>query len=275
MTTDVVLTVDAELFVHTPAYRRAEGTVADETVGLEGIEYLLDLFERHEVTSTFFVVSGIAESHPNLVERIADAGHEVASHTRTHRLLPQLDATDREDELVRSKETLEDVTGRTVTGFRAPAFDRPDGLFEALSEAGYRYDSSVAPARAVPGWYGGEYGADRPVRASTLEGGFPTDLTELPISVSPWLRLPISAAWIRLLGRRYLRWSVDSLHGRGIVPVVYVHPWEFVDLPRVEGVPKRVYWHTGAWFRRTIESLVAGEYEFRTAVALADTVEGS
>lgn len=270
MTTDVVLTVDAELFIHTPAYRRASGTIEDEMTGIAGIRFLLDLFDRYDVRSTFFVVSEIAESHPELVERIAAEGHEIASHTHTHRLLSDLDTDEYQAELTRSKAILEDVTGGCVSGFRAPAFDRPEGFFDAIDEAGYEYDSSIVPARSIPGWYGGEYAMETPASVSAIDDQFPAELVELPVSVMPWLRLPISAAWIRLLGRTYFSTGIRWLHRRDSVPVLYVHPWEFVELPVVDGVPKRVYWRTGEWFRRTMESLVEKEYEFGTVASFAE-----
>ena len=45
----------------------------------------LDLLARHGITATFFVLGWIADRHPRLVERILQAGHEVASHGWVHR----------------------------------------------------------------------------------------------------------------------------------------------------------------------------------------------
>lgn len=272
MTNSVALTVDVELFVHTPAYRNASGSLEEESVGLDGIEYLLNLFERYGVRSTFFVVSDIAESNPEVIEWITSRGHEIASHTHTHRLLSELDFDDWRYEIRRSKEVLESVVDVDISGFRAPAFDRPEGLFEALHQVGYGYDSSVVPARSIPGWYGGDYSINGPTPTSTLDVQFPEELIEVPVSVMPGLKLPISAAWIRLLGYRYLSKAIEWLHQCGRIPVIYVHPWEFVNLPDVEGVPRRVYWHTGTWFQRTIESLVARNYDFCQVGELANTV---
>lgn len=274
MTDRAVLSVDFELFSHTPAYRRATGETgegsAEETVGLEAADFLLDALAERDATATFFVVSSVAERHPAVVRRIADAGHEVASHTHSHRLLSTLPAAERREELERSRAVLSEVTGASVSGFRAPAFDLADAHFEDLAAAGYAYDSSVVPARSIPGWYGGEHDVHRPVPASRVRAGAPADLAVLPVSVMPGLRLPLSGAWLRFFGPRYARSGMGLLARRGVAPVLYVHPWELVDLPAVEGVPRRVYWRTGAWTRRAVERVLDGPFEFVSARSVVE-----
>jgi len=262
MTDRAVLSVDFELFTQTPAYRRAAGATDEEAVGLAAADYLLDVLAEHDATATFFVVSSVAERHPDVVRRIAEAGHEVASHTHTHRLLSTLDGDERTAEIERSRAVLERVAGEPVSGFRAPAFDLPPGIFDDLEAAGYGYDSSVIPARAVPGWYGGEHDLHRPAPARRVRPGAPGGLAELPVSVMPGLRLPLSGAWLRFFGPRYTATGMRLLARRGVAPVLYLHPWELVDLPAVDGVPRRVYWRTGAWARRAVERLLAGPFEF-------------
>ena len=262
MTDRAVLSVDFELFTQTPAYRRAVGETDDEGVGLDATDFLLDVLDERDATATFFVVSSVAERHPELVRSIAEAGHEIASHSHSHRLLSTLGDDDRVEELERSRGVLKRVTGEPVSGFRAPAFDLPPGMFADLAAAGYGYDSSVVPARSVPGWYGGEHDLHRPAPATRVRPDAPPGLAELPASVMPGLRLPLSGAWLRFFGPRYTTGGMRMLARRGIAPVLYLHPWELVDLPAVDGVPRRVYWRTGAWTRRAVERLLDGPFEF-------------
>jgi peptidoglycan/xylan/chitin deacetylase (PgdA/CDA1 family) len=264
-----VLSVDVELFDQTPAYRSARGTTDREGVGLEGLEYLLEALNREGATATAFVVSRAAERHPGAVRRLADAGHEVASHSHSHRLLTDLSTAARREEYERSRGLLRELTGQPVRGFRAPAFDVPPGHFEGLQQAGYAYDSSVVASRAVPGWYGGEYGLEAPAPVTEVAPGSPAGLTEVPASVMPGLRLPLTGTWLRFFGPRYTVLGMRLLARRGVAPVLYVHPWELVDLPAVDGVPGRVYWHTGEWMRRAIDRLLAQPFEFTTTAALA------
>ena len=271
-----VLSVDVELFDQTPAYRSARGTTDREGVGLEGLEYLLEALDREGATTTAFVVSRAAERHPEAVRRLADAGHEVASHSHSHRLLTDRSTETRREEYERSRERLRELTGQPVRGFRAPAFDIPPGHFEGLRQAGYGYDSSVVASRAVPGWYGGEYDLEVPAPASEVDSGAPAGIIEVPASVMPGLRLPLTGTWLRFFGPRYTILGMRLLARRGVAPVLYVHPWELVDLPAVDGVPERVYWHTGAWMRRAIDRVLSQPFEFTTAAALAgETGRGS
>jgi len=80
----------------------------------------LDLLARHGVTATFFVLGWIADRHPRLVERILQAGHEVASHGWTHRRVFELDEESFAEELTRTNATLEEAGAPRPIGFRAP-----------------------------------------------------------------------------------------------------------------------------------------------------------
>lgn len=264
-----VFSVDVELFDQTPAYRSARGTTDRVDVGLEGLEYLVEALDRHGAAATAFVVSSAAERYPEAINRFADAGHEVGSHSHSHRLLADRSTAACREEYERSRELLQEVTGQPVRGFRAPAFDIPPGHFEGLERAGYAYDSSVVASRAIPGWYGGEYDLDIPAPATEVERGAPASLTEVPVSVMPGLRLPLTGTWLRFFGPRYTILGMRLLARRGVAPVLYVHPWELVDLPAVEGVPKRVYWHTGEWMRRAVDRILDQPFDFTTVAALA------
>lgn len=264
-----VLSVDLEWFSHTPAYRNADGSVPDADIGASAVDRLLETFDAHDATATFFTVADIAERDPALVARIAEAGHEVASHTSTHPHLSTLSRAERRRELVGSRATLEDAIGAPVTGFRAPSFDVTADHFDLLAAAGYEYDSSVVPCRSIPGWYGGEWTARRPCTADTLVDGAPASLLEVPVAVMPGVRLPLSGTWLRFFGVRYAELGMRLLARRGIVPVLYVHPWEFADLPAVDGVPRRVYVRTGEWMWRALEHLLSLPFSFVTARSLA------
>jgi peptidoglycan/xylan/chitin deacetylase (PgdA/CDA1 family) len=265
MTIDrAVLSIDFELFRHTPAYRGASGTLSDKTVGLGAWPFLRDLLADHNATATFFVVGEVAEEHPEVIAEMAECGHEVASHTHTHRLLSSLDTDTQLEELERSRDAIRAATGQEVVGFRAPAFDVPTGLFQRLYDAGYTYDSSIVPARWIPGWYGGEYSMTAPGSTADIEPES-KELGELPVSVMPRIRLPLSGAWTRLLGRTYTQIGMRRMVRNGGIPILYFHPWEMVDLPEVAGVPKRVTWRTGAWLRETLQELLSMEFNFVAA----------
>lgn len=273
MSNRAVLSIDFELFTQTPAYRSASGTTDRDGVGLDGGRFFRDALAKYDATSTAFVVSSVAQSHPDAVRALADAGIEIASHTHTHQLLSDLDSEGRRGELSQSKDVLERVTNERVSGCRAPAFDITDDHFGLLSDIGYTYDSSVVSSRSIPGWYGGEYDIHKPVPATAVCPDAPDTVTEFPASVMPGLQLPLTGTWLRFFGPRYTILGMKLLARRGITPMLYVHPWELVDLPAVEGVPTRVYVRTGDWMRRAVERILQQDFDFTTVRTVLDDGE--
>ncbi|MDB2236976.1 MULTISPECIES: polysaccharide deacetylase family protein [Halorubrum] len=269
-TQQAALSVDFEYFSHLPAYRRAPGETDLSEVGLDGVTTLLDAFESVEGTGTFFTVGEIADSSPSVLGRIIDAGHEVGSHTHTHQHLSELSASERCEELERSKDRLEAVTGKEIVGFRAPSFDMGLEHFRTLAEEGYEYDSSVVPCRSIPGWYGGEFETEEPSPAREIDPDAPAGIAEVPVSVMPGVRLPLTGTWLRFFGVNYTILGMRLLARRGISPVLYIHPWELVDLPAVNGIPKRVYVRTGDYMRQAVRRILAEPFDFVTIRDLAD-----
>ena len=187
----VCLTVDAE--PDCPPYLRGWRGME------EGAPALLDLFRENEVPATFFTTGDAARRYPGFVERVVADGHELASHGMTHRPFPTLSAAEAETEIRETSALLRDYA--PVTAFRAPNLRMPDRYLPLLEADGYRVDSSR-----------GKY------KPAHWRPSAPTSLTRIPASVtSSWLRLPAP-----------LR---DPMLRRLSSPVVlFVHPWEFVDL---------------------------------------------
>ena len=129
------------------------GGLRDETgikVWKEGLPLLLDLYDKYEVKATFFYIANFAKQHPEIIKIVQERGHEIACHGLTHRHDKAFDVMPFEEQLehlTTAKKILEDIAGEEVVSFRAPAlrvnFDTP----RALIEAGFKFDSSVAPQR--------------------------------------------------------------------------------------------------------------------------------
>ena len=75
-----------------------------------------------DIKATFFVLGWVAERLPGLVKEIHARGHEVASHGYGHELCSGKNSRELKDDLIRSKELIEDIIGNQVQGYRAPAF---------------------------------------------------------------------------------------------------------------------------------------------------------
>ena len=121
-----------------------------EKVLREGMPELLDIYAKYGVKSTFYYTWYIASAFPDVVKMAADAGHEIASHGKSHLKQNGFDVMPFERQkrhLEESKKLLEDLSGQEVVSFRAPALRVNKDTARALLEAGYKTDSSVASQR--------------------------------------------------------------------------------------------------------------------------------
>ncbi len=200
-------------------------------------ERLLELFDRAGVRATFFVLGWIAERYPGLVRAIAAAGHEVASHGYSHRLIYEQTQADFREETRRSKAMLEDQIQRPVYGYRAASYSITRASLWALDEiaaAGFTWDSSIFPVHHDR--YG-IAGFERwPHRLQTPSG---YDLVEFPLTT--WrlggVNMPIAGGgYFRLYPYPLTRLGLHSVNRRDAWPFIfYLHPWEIdPGQPRVK-----------------------------------------
>lgn len=188
---------------------------------------ILDLLDRHSVKATFFVLGWIAEHHPRLIREIHDRGHEIGSHGYEHRLVYDLTPGEFRADLAKSLAILRETAGAACRGYRAPSFSlrREMGwAWDALHEAGIRYDSSIFPV--LHDRYG-EPDAPRFPFAIRSNGG---EILEFPPStVTAFARnLPVAGGgYFRLYPLAVTRWALRSINREGYPAVVYLHPWEF------------------------------------------------
>ena len=116
----------------------------------EGIPKLLELYSNYNIKSTFFFTGDIAKLYPQIVKMIVPFGHEVGSHGMSHEKKDGFDIMPlykQVEHLKESKKILEDLSGQEVISFRAPALRISNNTVRALTEAGYKIDSSTAPQR--------------------------------------------------------------------------------------------------------------------------------
>ena len=116
----------------------------------ENTHKILDLFEQRQVKATFFTLGWVAERNPQLIRRIVDNGHELASHGYQHiRVTEQTPEQFRQD-LSQSRKILEDLGGVPVIGYRAASYSicgKNLWALEILAEEGYQYSSSIYPVK--------------------------------------------------------------------------------------------------------------------------------
>ena len=201
------------------------------------MERILALYEREGVRATFFTLGWIAERYPAMVRRIVAAGHELASHGYGHLRASDQSRAEFDNDIRSAKALLEDIGGQEVIGYRAPSFSIGEGnlwALDALTEAGYRYSSSIYPIRHD------HYGMPDAPRFAFYPNG-PDGLLEVPITTVQLggKKLPAGGGgYFRLLPYALSRWMVKRVNEMDQEPALfYFHPWE-VDpgQPRPEGL---------------------------------------
>ncbi|MEA3388936.1 XrtA system polysaccharide deacetylase [Sphingobium sp. CCH11-B1] len=201
---------------------------------------VLQLFDDAGVKATFFTLGWVAERYPALMRRIAEAGHEVASHGYDHARVFTFTPDQFRADLRKSRAMLEEASGQQVTGYRAPSFSidaRTPWAHAILAEEGYRYSSSVAPVRHDHyGWPDSPRFAWKPVKDALL--------VELPVTTAKLGGRTLAAGgggFFRLLPYGFSRWAIRQVNEEEARPaIIYFHPWEIdPDQPRVEGAPLR------------------------------------
>lgn len=204
------------------------------------IERILLLLESRRIHATFFTLGWIAERYPAMLRRVADAGHEVASHGYAHLRASEQSAAQFADDVRRSKAILEQITGLAVRGYRAPSFSIGAAnlwAFDVLQDAGYRYSSSIYPIRHD------HYGMPDAPRFGWRPRG-PHGVLELPVSTVR-LRgrnLPAGGGgYFRLMPYALSRWLLRRINSRdGQAGIFYFHPWELdPGQPRPPGLSAR------------------------------------
>ncbi len=231
------LTIDVEDYFQVSAFAphipRSEWPTRECRVE-RNVDRILAMLDQYGVSATFFTLGWIAERYPELVKRIAAAGHEVASHGYGHeRASDQSEAAFFAD-IHLAKLILEDLTGQAVKGYRAPSFSIGHAnmwAFECLERAGYLYSSSIYPIRHD------HYGMpDAPRHAHAIGALLEIPATTLRLLNRNW---PASGGgYFRLMPYELSRWMLRRVNHVDKLPAVfYFHPWEIDgDQPRIPGI---------------------------------------
>ena len=168
----------------------------------EGLPKLLDLFKKEGIKTTFFVTGMMAEQFPDLIYRILEEGHELGCHGYTHARFDRMEKEEARIALNQAVKVLRHFEKRLIS-FRAPNLQFPEKYLKLLEEKGFLYDSSLAAYKP-------------PFPRSRAEAKIiriPATITSSFLRLPPTLFLPL------------LKHSKD--------PLIFVHPWEFVDMSKL------------------------------------------
>ncbi len=202
-------------------------------------ERILGLLAEYEIRATFFILGHAARQFPALVRRICQNGHEIAVHSYRHQLVYTLSPEEFRRDTREAIDTIQDIIGEPVYGYRAPAFsivERSAWALDILCELGMRYDSSIFPGQnMLYGWPGSPRFAYRPAGRTTL--------IEVPVSTMRvgGRTVPMGGGfYLRTLPLGFLQWSIKQIQQAGQAVVLYTHPWEIdPSHPKPAGITAR------------------------------------
>jgi peptidoglycan-N-acetylglucosamine deacetylase len=227
-----------------------------------------ELFAARGLAATFFVVGADidpaidvdnARAARRQLAQLVREGHELGNHSYSHPYeMARLDADRVADEIGRCETLLREIDPRPVAGFRAPGYDLSPIMVAELLRRGYSYDSSIFPA---PGYYAAKAAVMAALAATGRPSGAvmtnpralfaPTDpyrpsvrapwrrgqasLVELPVAVTPWLRIPAIGTSL-LLAPRALRSRALAMMARRPFFNLELHGVDLADAD-ADGIP--------------------------------------
>jgi polysaccharide deacetylase family protein (PEP-CTERM system associated) len=239
--------------------------------------WLVEQLDETQIKATFFVVGQIARHNPALIRFISASGHEVASHGWDHQRLHNLTAASFREDVRRSKDALEQITGQPVEGYRAPTFSivrQTAWALDVLADLGMIYDSSIYPV------VHDRYGVPGAPREPFLANGGGRSLLEFPLATLRFMgmRIPVGGGgYFRLLPLSLLERALRQVTRDCSPPVamLYFHPWEFDPLqPRLPlGLINRFRTYVGiSSTRRRLKVLLAA-HRFARAIDVAKELD--
>ncbi|MFI5140068.1 MAG: polysaccharide deacetylase family protein [Sphingobacteriales bacterium] len=229
-------------------------------ISTNGTLLVLALLKESGIKATFYCTANYALSKPDIILKIVNEGHEIASHGYYHSdfNLAHLES---------SKIALENISGTKVTGYRMARMMPVDE--KEIKKAGYLYNSSINPT-FLPGRYN-NFNKPR-------SWFFKEDVLQIPVSVSPIVRFPLFWLTFHNLPLPFIKWISAATHKKDGYLNLYFHPWEFTDLNQPEkfGFPSYVTKNSGEAFVKRLNDFITWAwlkgYEFMKTGDFAATV---
>lgn len=256
----VLLSFDIEEFDMPFEYGKDISFADQISISRAGTIAILDLLDKHQVKATFFCTVTFAENVPDLIKRITETGHELASHGYYH-------SDFKPEHLLQSKLKLEELSGKEITGYRMARMMPVDE--KEIEKAGYTYNTSINPTY-LPGRYNNFHISRTFFKKENV--------LQIPASVSPVVRFPLF--WLSFhnlplsIYKVLTSWTYKKDHYLNI----YFHPWEFTNLEDFErfGFPGYVRKNTGDKMIQRMDNFIAWlkmkKYPFGTFQGFIKTI---
>lgn len=237
----------------------------------KGLDKILDLLRKNDSKATFFLVGEILVGNPEISDKILTEGHEIGFHTMKH---SRLDSPNFRPIFKQELKEFEKLTSGKSIGFRAPTFSLNETSSWAIDElvnGGYKYDSSIIPAKTS--MYGLPSAEKSPYRitASSLDkNNSHGALIEFPLLVTKILGKTLPAAggfYLRSLPLKIIKNTIKSYQQKEIPASFYIHSWELTPeyIPKIK-LPRKNHFITFHNIEKTFSKMsdLLQEFEFTT-----------
>ncbi|KRT18023.1 polysaccharide deacetylase [Pedobacter ginsenosidimutans] len=259
----VLLSFDIEEFDMPFEYGKDISFEDQIAISRAGTISILDILDKYEVKATFFCTVTFAENIPDLIKRITETGHELASHGYYH-------SDFKPEHLLQSKQKLEELSGKEITGYRMARMMPVDE--REIEKAGYTYNTSINPT-----YLPGRYNNFNVSRTYFIKN----NVLQIPASVSPLIRFPLFWLSFHNLPLGIYKTLASWTYKKDKYLNIYFHPWEFTDLEDFNrfGFPGYVRRNTGTKMAKRTEDLIswmkAKNYPFGTFQEFIRTISSN
>jgi len=218
---------------------------------LKSTNKILDLFDKYQIKATFFTLGYIAEKFPDLIKKIDNEGHEIASHSYSHLDIRKATEKEFENDIKKSTEILEKITGKKVLGFRAPYFSIDKKSFWAMKILSkyFKYDSSIFPVKTpLYGIRNAPRNIYNPDLTNPSIEDPKTKLIEIPLATDkiPIIgNIPIAGGfYLRFLPYFYIKYGLNKINNNNNSFIFYIHPKDLdPEMPKINEYAWHYYYN--------------------------------
>lgn len=189
-----------------------------------------DLLNEHNIKITVFVLGELVQKYKSLIKKISDQGHEIAIHGWNHDLVNRKSQSIFLKEILKTKEILEELTGKEVVGYRSPCFSIDNKKLECLRTIGIKYDSSYIKFFDHPLYGRLNMEAFRQIENLVY---VKNDFFELELPTIKFFgkNIPISGGgYFRLFPKLILKYFFKKFINNNNNFIMYLHPFELTNL---------------------------------------------
>ncbi|MCS7077274.1 MAG: DUF3473 domain-containing protein [Bacteroidia bacterium] len=219
----LVFSVDLEDWFHGIELPFTQWSTYDRRLE-RGFYAIFNLLESHHVKATWFTLGWVAQHYPDFIKALHQAGHELASHTYSHEKVYNLTPAQFREEIKKTKNLIEDLTGKPIIAHRSPFFSitaKSLWALDILAEEGFKIDCSISPVKT---W---RYGISTcPDSIFQIQEN---KIIEFPVSRFHFLNKNwgIGGAYFRLFPYSFTCSGIKKRQKSKLPTIFYIHPWEY------------------------------------------------